>query len=87
MLDHTAEPLLGPLPAAALKDPIIRFDLTQPIIPDVGIDNVDGILPSSLDMGLSTEMECFEVVPHHYVPDFISGLDDYPLLPEYTDIG
>jgi hypothetical protein len=87
MPDHTAEPLLGPLPAVALKDSNIRFDLTQPLIPDVGIDNVEGILPSSIDMGLSMEMGSFEVVPHDYVPGLISGLDDYPLLPEYTDIG
>jgi hypothetical protein len=85
MPDHTAEPPPGPLPAAALKDPNIRFDLTQPIIPDVGIDNVEGILPSSIDTGLSMEMDSFEVVAHDYVPGLISGLDDYPLLPEYTD--
>lgn len=92
-MEHTemphpiAEPVLEPLPAAALKDPDLIFDLTQPIIPDVGIDVVASNLTHGTDMELSMEMESYEEVPHCYVPGLISGLDDCPLLPEYTDIG
>lgn len=82
-----AEPVLEPLPAAAPKDPDLIFDLTQPIIPDVGIDFVASNLTHGTDMELSMEMESYEEVPHCYVPGLISGLDDCPLLPEYTDIG
>ena len=82
-----SEPVLEPLPAAALKDRDLSFDLTQPIIPDVENDDVGRNFPPGTDMELSMETESFEVVPHYYVPGLISGLDDCPLLPEYTDIG
>lgn len=81
-----SEPLLEPLPAAALSDPFIRFDGSQPIILDVGIDDVGSNLSSVMDKELSMGMESLEAVPHHYVSGLISGLDDCPLLPEYTDI-
>lgn len=92
-MEHTemphliAEPVLEPLPAAAPKDPDLSFDLTQPIIPDVGIDVVGSNLTHGTDMEHSMEMESYEEVPHCYVPGLISGLDDCLLLPEYTDIG
>lgn len=82
-----SEPVLEPLPAAALKDRDLSFDLTQPIIPDVENDDVGRNFPPGTDMELSMETESFEAVPHYYVPGLISGLDDCPLLPEYTDIG
>lgn len=82
-----AKPPLEPLPACALIDPNMGFDPSQPFILAVGNDNVGSNLLSGRDMELSMEMESLEAVPHHYVPGLISGLDDCPLLPEYTDIG
>ncbi|XP_041028492.1 protein PHOTOPERIOD-INDEPENDENT EARLY FLOWERING 1-like isoform X2 [Juglans microcarpa x Juglans regia] len=82
-----AEPLLEPLPGAVPSDSSVRFDPFQPINLDVGKDNVESNLPTDMDTELSMEMENFEVVPHLYVPGLISGLEDCPFLPEYTDIG
>lgn len=82
-----AEPLPEPLPGAVPNDASVRFDPFQPIILEVGKDNVESNLPTDMDTELSMEMENFEVVPHLYVPGLISGLGDCPFLAEYTDIG
>lgn len=82
-----AEPLLELLPGAAPSDASVKFDLFQPIILDVGEDNVGSNLPTGMETELSMEMVSFEVVQHLYVPGLISGLEDCPFLPECTEIG
>lgn len=92
-MDHSelplliAKPLLEPLPACASIDPYMGFDSSQSFILAIENDNVGSNLLSGMDTDLPMERESLEAVPHHYVPGFISGLDDCPLLPEYTDIG
>uniref|UniRef100_A0A5B7AQU5 DNA helicase n=1 Tax=Davidia involucrata TaxID=16924 RepID=A0A5B7AQU5_DAVIN len=81
-----ADPVVQPMLKVS-GDSNLRFDLTPPIIGDVGIDDFGGSSPFDMDKDLSLELESFDVVPHHYVPGFISGLDDCSSLPEFTDIG
>lgn len=75
-----AEPVMQPL---SDRDPNLRFDLP----PEVIQDDKDGFSISFMEKELSVETKISEAVPHIYVPDLILGLDDYSLLPEYTDIG
>ncbi|KAJ6947660.1 hypothetical protein NC651_002130 [Populus alba x Populus x berolinensis] len=75
-----AEPVTQPL---SVRDPNLRFDLPPAVIQD----DTDGFSISCMEKELSVETGISEAVPHNYVPDLISGLDDYSLLPEYTDIG
>ncbi|XP_059662554.1 protein PHOTOPERIOD-INDEPENDENT EARLY FLOWERING 1 isoform X2 [Cornus florida] len=64
----------------------LRFDQTLPTNPDVGIYDLNS---SSLfdNDELTIETDCSVLVPHHYVPDFISGLEECSLSPEFVDIG
>ncbi|KAF9690190.1 hypothetical protein SADUNF_Sadunf01G0169900 [Salix dunnii] len=64
----------------SVRDPSLRFDLPPAVIQD----DEDEFSMSWLEKELSGEMG---ISPHNYVPDLISGLDDYSSLPEYTDIG
>ncbi|XP_011046132.1 PREDICTED: protein PHOTOPERIOD-INDEPENDENT EARLY FLOWERING 1-like isoform X3 [Populus euphratica] len=75
-----AEPIMQPL---SVRDPKLRFDLPPAVIQD----DKDEFSISCMEKELSVETGISEAVPHNYVPDLISGLDDYSLLPEYTDIG
>ncbi|XP_073261735.1 protein PHOTOPERIOD-INDEPENDENT EARLY FLOWERING 1 isoform X3 [Populus alba] len=75
-----AEPVMQP---PSVRDPNLRFDLPPAVIQD----DTDGFSISCMEKELSVETGISEAVPHNYVPDLISGLDDYSLLPEYTDIG
>ncbi|KAB5574368.1 hypothetical protein DKX38_001562 [Salix brachista] len=75
-----AELSMQPQSALSVRDPSLRFDLPPAVIQD---DEDEYSMPW-LEKELSAEMG---ISPHNYVPDLISGLDDYSLLPEYTDIG
>ncbi|KAK9276401.1 hypothetical protein L1049_005934 [Liquidambar formosana] len=89
MFHPMAEPVFRSVPVVAHNDPNLRFDPPS-IIPDVGTSDFDSNSLFGTDMELSSEIETFELVPHQYVPSFISGLeglDDCSLLREYTDIG
>ncbi|PSS13807.1 Protein PHOTOPERIOD-INDEPENDENT EARLY FLOWERING like [Actinidia chinensis var. chinensis] len=65
---------------------IMSFDLTPPVISDVGIDAFESSFPLDMDE-YWLDSQGFDLVPHDYVPGFISGLDDYSSLPKFTDIG
>ncbi|XP_012080821.1 protein PHOTOPERIOD-INDEPENDENT EARLY FLOWERING 1 isoform X2 [Jatropha curcas] len=78
-----AEPVLQSPMMVSPRDPNLKFDLTPAFIQDNWMNDTD----CYLDKELSLEMGGLELVPHTYVPDLISGLDDFSLLPEYTDIG
>ncbi|KAM7467771.1 hypothetical protein LguiB_015333 [Lonicera macranthoides] len=65
------------------EDSNLRFDLTQCSIEEIGID--DSLFKMQDDLALETET--FDRVPHDYIPDFISGLEECSLSPDFTDIG
>lgn len=69
------------IPMVPLNDPNLKFDMTRDIIQDVFDHN-------GMENELS-ERYGFELglVPHEYAPNLISDLDDWSLLPDYTDIG
>ncbi|KAJ4705577.1 protein PHOTOPERIOD-INDEPENDENT EARLY FLOWERING 1-like [Melia azedarach] len=81
------EAVFQPIPAIATKDPNLRFDMTPPIIQDSCLDDMSSSLHSYLDKELSLETEFSDVCHHNYFPGLTSGLEDWSLLPEYTDIG
>ncbi|XVF28893.1 hypothetical protein REPUB_Repub15cG0072100 [Reevesia pubescens] len=83
----SAEQLFQPVATIALKDPNLRCDLTSVTNDGSWADAADCDFSSSMDKALSLEIEGFDVVPHNYIPGFISGLDDSSMLPDYTDIG
>lgn len=75
-----AELSMQPQSVLSVRDPSLRFDLPPAVIQD----DEDDYSMSWSEKELSAEMG---ISPHNYIPDLISGLDDYSLLPEYTDIG
>ncbi|XWS58915.1 hypothetical protein CRYUN_Cryun08bG0075400 [Craigia yunnanensis] len=82
-----AEQVFQSVATIAPNDPNLRCDLT-PVTNDCSwVDGVDSDFCSSMDKALSLELEGFDVVPHNYIPGFISCLDDCSMLPDYTDIG
>ncbi|XP_043806971.1 protein PHOTOPERIOD-INDEPENDENT EARLY FLOWERING 1 isoform X4 [Manihot esculenta] len=82
-----AEPALQPLSTVSSRDPNLRFDLTPAIIQDGWMIDRDSCSISFWDEELPGEFASFKSIPHDYDADLISGLDDFSLLPEYTDIG
>lgn len=82
-----AEPVFQPLPTVSPRDPNLRFDLTPAVIQDGCMDDRDSNSILCMDEELASAVGSFEAVPHNYNPGIISGLDDYLLLPEFTDIG
>ncbi|KAF8411770.1 hypothetical protein HHK36_004329 [Tetracentron sinense] len=82
-----SKPALQPLLTFPSADPFGSLDMTQLIIPGVGIDDNFSYSNSSMDKDLILDMESFEAIPHHYIPGFFSDLDDSILLSEITDIG
>ncbi|CAK7357000.1 unnamed protein product [Dovyalis caffra] len=77
------EPVFQPLSVLSCRDPNLRFDLPPVVIQD----DKDEYSISCMEKELSVETGTYEAIPYNYDPGLISGLDDYSLLPEYTDIG
>lgn len=69
------------------KDSNLRFDMTSSSIPDAGINDFESILTFDMDDHPTLDLGSSDVVPHHYVPGLIAGLEDCSLLLEITDIG
>ncbi|KAA8518828.1 hypothetical protein F0562_016398 [Nyssa sinensis] len=86
MHHEVANPLFQPM-LKGHSESNLRFDMTPPVIPDVGLEDFDGSSPFDMDKELSVELESLDGVPHNYIPGFIAGLDDCSSLPEFTDIG
>eukprot|EP00257_Ricinus_communis_P018634 XP_015577402.1 protein PHOTOPERIOD-INDEPENDENT EARLY FLOWERING 1 isoform X1 [Ricinus communis] len=82
-----AEPVFQSPHAVSPRDPNLKFDLTPAVLQDGWTNDTYGYSISCFDNELSLEIGSLEAVPHNYVPDLISGLDDCSLLPEFTDIG
>ncbi|XP_022718312.1 protein PHOTOPERIOD-INDEPENDENT EARLY FLOWERING 1 isoform X2 [Durio zibethinus] len=81
------EQVFQPVATIAPNDPNLRCDLTSVTDDSSWADGVDSDFCASMDKALSPQLECFDVVPHNYIPGFIGGLDDCSTLPDYTDIG
>lgn len=65
-------------------------DITSTTVPGVGIHELNGT--SSFDFDFDGELctaitESSDMAPHEYIPGLISGLDDYVVFPEFTDVG
>ncbi|MCH91626.1 protein PHOTOPERIOD-INDEPENDENT EARLY FLOWERING 1-like, partial [Trifolium medium] len=76
---HQTGPLFPPMPSL------------QELTLDLPSSTVDGFdmesdFPFDLNGESSLERENFGVVPHDYIAELISGLDDCTTFPEYTDI-
>uniref|UniRef100_A0A2P2L6V3 DNA helicase n=1 Tax=Rhizophora mucronata TaxID=61149 RepID=A0A2P2L6V3_RHIMU len=82
-----SEPVFQPQHAVSSKDPNLHFDLTPADIQNGWTDDSDSLSNSLLNLEHPIETESLVSVPHEYMPGFISSLDDFSLLPEYTDIG
>ncbi|XWS57208.1 hypothetical protein CRYUN_Cryun09bG0154400 [Craigia yunnanensis] len=82
-----AEQVFQPVATIAPNDLNLRYDLTSVTNDGSWADGVDSDFSPSMDRALSLEVEGFDVVPHNYIPDLISSLDDCSILPDYTDIG
>ncbi|XP_058771334.1 protein PHOTOPERIOD-INDEPENDENT EARLY FLOWERING 1 isoform X2 [Vicia villosa] len=76
-----AEPLFPPMPLL----PELALDLPSSSISEFGF-NTDRNLPFDLNEESSLERENFGVIPHDYIAELISDLDDCTTFPEYTDI-
>ncbi|WCJ28793.1 SNF2 domain-containing protein / helicase domain-containing protein [Euphorbia peplus] len=81
--------MLGPaFQTLHMKDPNLKFEFTPALIEDaLANDSYDYYSVSCLDKETSSDTGCSEDVPHIYVPDLISGLDNCLSWPELTDIG
>ncbi|PON81021.1 Protein PHOTOPERIOD-INDEPENDENT EARLY FLOWERING [Trema orientale] len=80
------EQILRSLPTIAAPIDLNLFNPSSPISTDAQIDDPESNFFAEMDKVFSLETEGFEAVEHNYVPGFISGLDDCPLSPEFTDI-
>ncbi|GAU37535.1 hypothetical protein TSUD_21400 [Trifolium subterraneum] len=78
---HQTEPLFPPMPS--LQE--LASDLSSSTVDKFGFDT-ESDFPFDLNGESSLERENFGVVPHDYIAEFISGLDDCTTFPEYTDI-
>lgn len=78
-----AEPVPQPLSILSSRDPNLRFDLPPTVIQD----DEDEYSISCIEKELSAATGTLDAVPHDYVLGWTSGLDDFSLLPEFTDIG
>lgn len=85
-----ADRAFQPLPTDVSMNHDQKFDLNSPVDGDVPVHDFSSNAQLYFDKEFLPETEGFdgfEVVPHCYVPDVISGLDEFSSLPEYTDIG
>lgn len=66
----------------------IDHDVTLTTILGVGIHELNGTSTLDIDGELCTEItESSDLAQHEYIPGLISGLDDYVVFPEFTDVG
>ncbi|GAB4843785.1 Pharynx and intestine in excess protein 1 [Ancistrocladus abbreviatus] len=80
-----SESLFSSLPTVSSSN----LEALSDLLPSVVLDDLSGVIFDESPSGLDGEfpLEASSVLQHHYKPGFISGLDDFRLLPEYTDIG
>ncbi|XP_011075153.1 protein PHOTOPERIOD-INDEPENDENT EARLY FLOWERING 1 isoform X1 [Sesamum indicum] len=82
----TTSEVFQPMPLIPADPPSMRFDEFSACLPEAGILEFDS--NCFLDMGSEvTFLDTPRVVPFHFGPDLTSGLDDFSILPEFTDIG
>ncbi|KAL0339576.1 UNVERIFIED_CONTAM: hypothetical protein Sradi_4474400 [Sesamum radiatum] len=82
----TTSEVFQPMPLIPADPPSMRFDEFPSCLPEAGILEFDS--NCFLDMGCEvTFLDTPGVVPFHFGPDLTSGLDDFSILPEFTDIG
>ncbi|KAK4404937.1 protein PHOTOPERIOD-INDEPENDENT EARLY FLOWERING 1 [Sesamum angolense] len=82
----TTNEVFQPMPLIPADPPSMRFDEFPSCLPEAGILEFDS--NCFLDMGCEvTFLDAPGVVPFHFGPDLTSGLDDFSILPEFTDIG
>ncbi|KAL0359443.1 UNVERIFIED_CONTAM: protein PHOTOPERIOD-INDEPENDENT EARLY FLOWERING 1 [Sesamum angustifolium] len=82
----TNSEVFQPMPLIPADPPSMRFDEFPSCLPEAGILEFDS--NCFLDMGCEvTFLDTPGVVPFHFGPDLTSGLDDFSILPEFTDIG
>ncbi|XP_062112226.1 protein PHOTOPERIOD-INDEPENDENT EARLY FLOWERING 1 isoform X3 [Humulus lupulus] len=79
--------ILQPLPTMASPIDLNLFSPSSPLSTDIQIDDLEINSLTDMDKLTPLEEDGFETVEHNYVPDFITGLDDCTLFPEFTDIG
>ncbi|XP_009759618.1 protein PHOTOPERIOD-INDEPENDENT EARLY FLOWERING 1 isoform X1 [Nicotiana sylvestris] len=80
---RTKDLVILPMPSAS-NDSCARADVGLSFLAESGHDFEDRTLFNlNSEFNLGSE----DVFQHEYVPDFISGLDDWSVFPDFTDIG
>lgn len=78
-----ADPVLHPVFSdLCVKDDVASTSTAEIGMSDLGVTSAFDVNP---ELPMATDRS--DMVAHDYVPGFISGLDDYLILPEFTDIG
>lgn len=67
-------------------DPSMRLDEFWSCFPDAGMPDFDGDFMFDID-GEVAPLGTLETAPFNFGTDLTSGLDDFSILPEFTDIG
>nr|XP_009594822.1 protein PHOTOPERIOD-INDEPENDENT EARLY FLOWERING 1-like isoform X2 [Nicotiana tomentosiformis] len=80
---QTKDLVILPMPSAS-NDSCARADVGLSFLTERGHDFEDRTL---FDLNSEFNLGSEDVFQHEYVPDFISGLDDWSVFPEFTDIG
>ncbi|XP_071911485.1 protein PHOTOPERIOD-INDEPENDENT EARLY FLOWERING 1-like isoform X3 [Coffea arabica] len=78
-----ADPVLHPV----LSDFCVKDDVVSTSSAEIGMADLCVSSPFNINPELPMATDSSDMVAHDYVPGFISGLDDYLILPEFTDIG
>ncbi|KAL3533921.1 hypothetical protein ACH5RR_007442 [Cinchona calisaya] len=64
-----------------------KHDVASTSIAEFGVNDLGVSSPFNLNAELGMATEGSDMVAHDYIPGFISGLDDYLIMPEFTDVG
>lgn len=83
MRNLSADPVLHPV----FSDFSVKHDVVSTSITEVGTNDFGVSSPFNINAELTTVTDSSDIIAHGYIPGLISGLDDYLIMPEFTDIG
>ncbi|KAF5194345.1 Photoperiod-independent early flowering 1-like [Thalictrum thalictroides] len=82
--EHPISKLVFPSPRSVAQDIEYSRLICDSICDD---DKANNSYHDRMNDSLMCDMDIFNAVPHHFDPDFFSGLEDCTILPEFIDIG
>ncbi|KAL3534187.1 hypothetical protein ACH5RR_002648 [Cinchona calisaya] len=77
------DPVIHPV----FSDFSAKCDVVSTSIAEVGMNDLGVSSPFNINDELTMATDSLDTVAHDYIPGFVSGLDDYLIMPEFTDIG